>query len=157
MRGGANLRRTGSASPDIPLSQIAPTIRRRRWQTSSTAPYGDHADTIFEIVHPHHRLRGQRFKLVTYRQNWGEDRVYFYNAEGRLSSLPARWTTVPEEDPFVAMAGDYEQQRLKDRIAISEQRRASIMALAHDFPQLWWNPRCPIASESAWYGLCSRT
>src|SRR6516162_7200649 len=62
----------------------------------------------------------QRFKLVTYRQNWGEDRVYFYNAEGRLSSLPARWTTVPEEDPFVAMAGGRCFFRYEERAAPSE-------------------------------------
>jgi hypothetical protein len=42
--------------------------------------------------------------VVTYRHNWGEDRVYFHNAEGRLSSIPACWTTVVAPDPFVAVA-----------------------------------------------------
>ena len=49
-------------------------------------------------------MRGQKFQLVTYRHNWGEDRVYFHNAEGLWSSVPASWTTVVAEDPFVAMA-----------------------------------------------------
>jgi hypothetical protein len=63
------------------------------------------AATPFEITHPYHPLRGQKFKLVTYRHNWGEDRVYFHNAEGRLSSTPACWTTVVAPDPFVAVEG----------------------------------------------------
>jgi hypothetical protein len=52
-------------------------IRKPRWRRSSTAPHDDYADTTFEVIHPHHPLRGQKFKLVTYRNNWGEDRVYF--------------------------------------------------------------------------------
>jgi hypothetical protein len=79
-------------------------IRRPRWRRSSTTPHGDVADANFEITHPHHPLRGQRFKLVTYRHNWGEDRVYFHDAAGKLRSIPACWTTVVAEDPFVAMA-----------------------------------------------------
>ena len=42
--------------------------------------------------------------MVTYRHNWGEDRVYFHDAAGKLSSIPACWTTVAAEDPFVEMA-----------------------------------------------------
>jgi hypothetical protein len=79
-------------------------IHKSHWQRSSTAPHDDHGDAIFEVIHPHHPLRGQKFKLITYRHNWGEDRVYFHDAAGRLSSLPACWTTVPAEDPFVAVA-----------------------------------------------------
>ena len=41
---------------------------------------------------------------MTYRHNWGEDRVYFHNAEGRWTSVPAGWTSVVPEDPFVAVA-----------------------------------------------------
>jgi hypothetical protein len=44
------------------------------------------------VVHPHHPMNGQRFKLVTYRHNWGEDRVYFHDRSGTLRSIPACWT-----------------------------------------------------------------
>src|SRR6516164_11605687 len=80
-------------------------VRTGCWRRSSTTPHDYNAETIFEVNHPHHPLRGQKFKLVSYRQNWGEDRVYFYNAQGQLSAIPACWTTVPAEDPFVAVAG----------------------------------------------------
>lgn len=47
-----------------------------------------------------------RFVLMTRRQNWGEDRVMYYDANGRLCSLLASWTDVPEADPFAqASAG----------------------------------------------------
>ena len=48
------------------------------------------------------RLRGQRFKLVTYRHNWGEDRVYFHDSSRVLRSIPACWTTVAARRPVRA-------------------------------------------------------
>jgi len=79
--------------------------RTLRWPKPSTTPHSDGGDSFFEIVHPHHPQRGQRFQLVTYRHNWGEDRVYFHDAANRWTSIPAAWTTVVPADPFVVMAG----------------------------------------------------
>jgi Family of unknown function (DUF5372) len=59
---------------------------------------------MFVVTHPFHPLKGREFVLVTYRFNWGEDRVYFHDDAGLLSSIPAGWTSVSEKDPFVAMA-----------------------------------------------------
>ena len=59
----------------------------------------------FRVTHPFHPLFGQEFALVTYRQNWGEERVYFHDEEGRLVAIPARWTSVFPVDPFVALSG----------------------------------------------------
>jgi hypothetical protein len=42
--------------------------------------------------------------LVIYRQNWGEERVWFHDAKGQLISLPAVWTSVVVEDAFVAVS-----------------------------------------------------
>jgi hypothetical protein len=39
--------------------------------------------------------------LVTFRSGLGAHRVYFYNDEGRLTSLPAEWTDVFPPDPFL--------------------------------------------------------
>jgi len=38
--------------------------------------------------------------LATRKQNWGEDRVMFFDAQGRLRSLLACWTDVDESDAF---------------------------------------------------------
>jgi hypothetical protein len=41
---------------------------------------------------------------VEYRHNWGEHRVFFYDAKGQMASIPASWTSVVGEDPFVVVA-----------------------------------------------------
>ncbi|WP_367160132.1 DUF5372 family protein, partial [Mesorhizobium sp.] len=56
------------------------------------------------MTHPFHPWRGQRFVLSTRKQNWGEDRVMFYDAAGRLRSLLASWTDVAEPDVFIQVA-----------------------------------------------------
>jgi hypothetical protein len=40
---------------------------------------------------------------VTYRHNWGEDRVYFHDDDGRLRCMPARWTSVNTADPVATL------------------------------------------------------
>ena len=37
---------------------------------------------------------------MTRRQNWGEDRVMYYDANERLCSVLASWTDVPKMDLF---------------------------------------------------------
>jgi hypothetical protein len=44
--------------------------------------------------------------LVTYRHNWGEDRVYFHDDGGDLAALPASWTSVAPKDPFREIAAE---------------------------------------------------
>jgi hypothetical protein len=58
----------------------------------------------FRVTHPFHPWFGREFALVTYRQNWGEDRVYFHDDAGQLIGLPARWTSVCPSDPFVVLS-----------------------------------------------------
>jgi hypothetical protein len=41
---------------------------------------------------------------VTYRGNWGDERVYFHDDTGRLVSLPAAWTDLFPSDPFVVLS-----------------------------------------------------
>lgn len=43
---------------------------------------------------------------MTYRLNWGEERVYFHDDAGRLVALPARWTSVFPADPFVVLSAE---------------------------------------------------
>jgi len=95
-----------SRSPSGKLPHISPNATaapRTHWPKLSTTLHGDPADTNFEVIHPYHPRRGQKFKLITYRRNWGEDRVYFHDAGGRLCSIPAAWTTAVAADPFVTV------------------------------------------------------
>lgn len=78
---------------------------------------------MFVVTHPFHPLNGREFALVTYRLNWGEDRVYFHNDAGLLSSIPAGWTNVSEKDPFVEMAEGRCVLRFVDAVELVALRR----------------------------------
>ena len=56
------------------------------------------------VTHPFHPLAGRDFEFVAHRQNWGEDRVHLHDENGKLFSLPAGWTDVAAQDPFVVIA-----------------------------------------------------
>ena len=76
------------------------------------------------MIHPFHPLYQRKFRLVTYRFNWGEDRVYFHDEEGRLSSLPAAWTSAVPPDPFVVVANGrsaFRVQNLLELVALLKQ------------------------------------
>jgi len=56
--------------------------------------------------------------MVTYRHNWGEDRVYFHDHKKHLISVPAYWTSIIPEDPFVEIAGGRSFFRINDLIRL---------------------------------------
>ena len=56
--------------------------------------------------------------LSTRKQNWGEDRVMFYDAEGRLRSLLASWTDVDSPDLFTEVAAGRSFVRTDDLVAL---------------------------------------
>lgn len=51
---------------------------------------------------------------MTYRLNWGEDRVYFHDDRGALISIPAGWTSLVAVDPWAAIAEGRSLFRLPD-------------------------------------------
>ncbi|MBF0585009.1 MAG: hypothetical protein HQL80_12365 [Magnetococcales bacterium] len=56
------------------------------------------------MTHPFHPLSGKTFDLLHFRQNWGEKRVYYLDASENLASIPACWTDICADDPFIVMA-----------------------------------------------------
>ena len=71
------------------------------------------------ITHPFHPLFGQEIDFVDRAQRWGEDRVLYRNRDGYLLSLPARWTSVAAEDPFVIVAAGRSHFRAADLIDLA--------------------------------------
>jgi hypothetical protein len=57
--------------------------------------------------------------LVIYRQNWGEERVWLHDAQGRLISLPALWTSVIAEDAFVAVSAGRSMFRVAELLELT--------------------------------------
>jgi hypothetical protein len=87
---------------------------------SSTAPDCDGAYRTFRVTHPFHPLLGREFRLVTFRQNWGEEKVYFYDDSGRLSTVPLQWTTFAAPDPFVNISAGRSAFRVGDLLDLAD-------------------------------------
>ena len=57
------------------------------------------------------------------RHTWGEHRVFFYDGEGRLRSLPVTWTSVVGADPFAVVAAGRAHFRVEDLLALVDLLR----------------------------------
>ncbi len=83
--------------------------------TSSTAGHeNDEAIHVFEVTHPFHPLRGKQFVLVTRRQTWGEDRVNYFDDNGKLCSMLTFWTSVADKDYFLQASDGQSWLRVDD-------------------------------------------
>ncbi|GIH73541.1 DUF5372 family protein [Sphaerimonospora thailandensis] len=73
------------------------------------------------MTHRFHPLFGQVLEFVKRRNNYGnDDRVYVYDTCGELVSLPAEWTDVIAEDPFVVMADGRAAFRTDDLLKLAD-------------------------------------
>lgn len=89
------------------------------------------------------RLRRQEVERARYESDLARRRFMRVDPDNRLvaDSLEAEWNQTLHT---LADAQDrYEKQRQVDRAALTDQQRATIMALAQDFPRLWNDPRTP--------------
>ena len=57
---------------------------------------------------------------MTVRHNWGEDRVYYHDVQGSLSSIPTEWTSLAAKDPFVVVAAGRAHFRVEDLLRLTE-------------------------------------
>jgi DNA invertase Pin-like site-specific DNA recombinase len=89
------------------------------------------------------RLRKKQVERARYEADLAQRRYLHVDPTNRLvaDSLEADWNN--KLRALNTAQEQYEEQRKNDRAPISEQQRASIEALAHDFPQLWHNPKTP--------------
>jgi len=89
------------------------------------------------------RLRQKAVERAQYEADLAQRRYLHVDPANRLvaDSLEADWNH--KLRAVQAAQQEYEQRRQRDRVAISEQQRASIAALATDFPRVWQNPNTP--------------
>jgi hypothetical protein len=64
-------------------------------------------------------LYGQQFEMLSYRHNWGEYRVTFYQTPDRVRALPASWTSLAPADPEVILAAGRAAFRVADLLELS--------------------------------------
>ena len=101
------------------LSELIPqTFLQLHLSHQSNAPDENHQCRKFKITHQFHPLYGCKFNLFTYRHNWGKFRVYFYDKEDNLISIPATWTDIEPEDPFVEASQGQSLFRIEDLIQL---------------------------------------
>src|SRR5262245_57287105 len=102
------------------LSSSDGIARRSRSAIPPIAPLRDNQRQTFRIIHPFHPLAGQEFELVTYRHNWGEERVYFQSSGGEVCAVPASWTDLITQDPFIVIAAGRSLFRVEDLLRLAE-------------------------------------
>jgi Family of unknown function (DUF5372) len=72
------------------------------------------------VTHPFHPLAGREFDLVVRKNNWAEDRVFFFDDDGQLTSIPAAFTDVDPPSPFAAIAAGRSAFRVEDLLALAD-------------------------------------
>jgi DNA invertase Pin-like site-specific DNA recombinase len=89
------------------------------------------------------RLRQKQVERARYEADLAQRRYLHVDPTNRLvaDSLEADWNN--KLRALQAAQEQYAEQCQNDRAQISEQQRARIAALAHDFPRLWQNPKTP--------------
>lgn len=71
------------------------------------------------ITHPFHPLFGQELDFVVRRHEWGENRVFYRDRLGHLTSLPARWTSLVLEDSFVVVSAGRSRLHVQDMVELA--------------------------------------
>ena len=72
------------------------------------------------MTHPFHPLFGREFEAVTVGNDWGENRVHYHDDRGCLVTIPASWTSLAAEDPFVVVGAGRACLRVTDLIRLAE-------------------------------------
>ena len=72
----------------------------------------------FRITRPFHPLRGSEYELVTRKLTWGEDRVFYYDPNGKLKSMLTNVTDVVPTDAFDRLSGGRSAFRMDDLLEL---------------------------------------
>ena len=59
--------------------------------------------------------------LTTRKNNWGEDRVMYFDSKGKLRSILASWTSLAEKDLFARAARGRSWFRVDDLLRLCAQ------------------------------------
>jgi hypothetical protein len=72
------------------------------------------------VTHPFHPLFGREFELMTQKNAWGEDRVYFRDKSKHLHYIPLGWTSVAPVDAFKVAAAGQCRFRTEDLLRMAD-------------------------------------
>ena len=98
------------ALPFWPLRSLPPTT------TGNASESGGR----FRITHPFHPLVGTEYEMIAHQRNWGEDRIIYYDANGRLNSFLANVTDRCSIDAFGRVSAGRSAFRFDDLLELRE-------------------------------------
>jgi len=87
---------------------------------SATTGHAGGSSGRFRITHPFHPLLGNEYEIVARRCGWGEDRVFYYDSDGRLKSFLVNITDLFPIDGFTRISGGLSAFRLDDLLELSD-------------------------------------
>ena len=74
--------------------------QRTDLNTISNAPDKTDQEQYCTVTHPFHPLYCKKILIVSLKQTWGENRVFYRQEDGRITSIPSCWTSIYELHPF---------------------------------------------------------
>lgn len=84
----------------------------------TNAPDASAECRCFRVTHPFHPLFEREFDLINFTRCWGEDRVFYVDETEQIRSLPARWTSVLADDPFMVISAGRSHFRVADLLEL---------------------------------------
>lgn len=90
------------------------------WSSTRTAPGDLQAERYFTVTHPFHPWRGRRLELLESRREWGQWRLYYRTKTGQRACIPAAWTDLGPQDPFVEQARGRAVARIGDLLELAK-------------------------------------
>jgi hypothetical protein len=75
----------------------------------------------FRITHPFHPLYPGEYDILEFRRDWGHELVAFHDEQGKVVTIPIRWTDLAIEcDPFIAMSAGRSHFRVQELLRLAE-------------------------------------
>ncbi len=75
-------------------------------------------EKVFKVTHPFHPLFGQEFNILFHRCIYGEDFLFFQNAENHNNNISAHWTSLKPPNPYVEISDGRSLFRPRDLLEL---------------------------------------
>ncbi len=106
----------GRGTRILPISHSAP---HSNLSTKSNAPDGNDQTPCCRVTHCFHPLYDKVIQIVSTKKTWGEDRVFYHQEDGRLTSIPACWTSVYDSEVFNVISDGRSDFRFKELLQLA--------------------------------------
>ena len=109
-------------SPDDPSILVycsTQNVPHENLSTKSNAPDGNDQAPCCRVTHCFHPLYDKVIQIVSTKKTWGEDRVFYHQEDGRLTSIPACWTSVYDSEVFNVISDGRSDFRFKELLQLA--------------------------------------